>query len=92
MHSILKTSKSHDQNGSSRVVLWVLGLLVFLGLVYLAGIWTGKQVVEQQEEDRELQIEQEKIYRTQVITDYQSEVLPLSEEERQERMQIFFNQ
>ncbi len=93
MHGILKTSRSPEQDsGSSRVVLWVVGLLIFLGLVYLAGVWTGKHVQENErrEAEEERRIEQE--LREQTLIEYQAQVPALTPEEREDKLRLFYNQ
>lgn len=93
MHGILKTSRSPEQDsGSSRVIMWVVGLLIFLGLVYLAGVWTGKQVQEQERRNAEEELRIERELRERTVIEYREKVPALTPEEREDKIRLFFNQ
>lgn len=88
----MHATSHHDgnHNHTATLVWWIVGLLVMLAVVFLLGLWTGKETTEiiKQKNLEEAQVERQAIF-----DDFESQAAQeLTAEERSERLRDFFTQ
>lgn len=87
MHGSSESAPSTNENHTSSIVWWIVGLLALLCVVFFVGLWAGKKTAEVVQERNNQSAQEE---RQEVVDNFNTYRASTTPEQRTERLRTFF--